>query len=164
MPRYKKETSIDENLSDSELAKGRSESLTISKLKKEVASLNDQTSCLQNHYEELKKNSLVCEFIKICLMIFAMHTILTHFFEMRAMERENHTNNDSRVSVIEQSKHEATSDLSEIISRTKKFYYRNENGDLIKITSGNSDCLVATQVSITSVSAALESCFNNVAP
>lgn len=33
MPRVNKETSIEENLSNSELAKGRSESLTISKFK-----------------------------------------------------------------------------------------------------------------------------------
>ncbi|TEP98105.1 hypothetical protein IPC65_24110 [Pseudomonas aeruginosa] len=92
-----------------------------------------------------------------------MHIILTHFFELREKQLEINSDNGSRVSVIEQSKHEATSDLSEIISRTKKFYYRNDSGDLIKVTGGNSDCLVATQVSITSVSAALEACFNNVA-
>lgn len=163
MPRVKKETSVEENLSNSELAKGRSETLTISKLKKEVESLNEQTCCLQNHYEELKKNSILGEFLRICILFAGIHIMLNIIYDIRANDSLNPTNN-SGVSVIEQSKHEATSDLSEIISRTKKFYYRNDSGDLIKVTGGNSDCLVATQVSITSVSAALESCFNNVAP
>ena len=162
MPRLKKDTTeAPLNTTPVKTADEIKISKVYASIKKDVAELDKRTECLQNHYEDLKKNSLVIELVRMVILLVGLNFAFNMYHQ--ALESGKfQTLRSSSESAVSDAKNESQYEIAKAVAQTGKLYYKNEKGDLTRITGRKNECLVVPAgLDGSQAITAIESCFNN---